>query len=277
MHADHCLDFDAVDVHYNDSTRKRVFGGIALLVLLTSCVGSNAENGQSPDEADFLLAPVDGDESAATLPTNEVAAIIALGETGSDRPPDDEHVHGHGGSHAETKLNAEEQASLDAEIDRARSVINEFDTVERAAARGYVLATSTSPGIGIHWVRWSQIREPFRPDNPSMLLFDHRATPPLLVGYSYAIQSAQEPDGFTGSSDKWHRHAGLCVALNGWVIRERASGPDACDGSYIAGGDFWMLHAWIVPGWENRDGLFAPANRKLCPANSGPDFLRCGD
>jgi hypothetical protein len=108
-----------------------------------------------------------------------------------------------------------------------------------------------------------------------MVLFDHSKSPPVLVGYSYAVQSATEPKGFAGGADMWHRHAGLCVALSGWVIRERSAGPDECNGSFIAGGDFWMLHAWIVPGWENRDGTFAPANRKLCPKETGPDFLRC--
>ena len=33
----------------------------------------------------------------------------------------------------------------------------------------------------------------------------------------------------------------------------------------------------IVPGLEDRDGMFAPANSKLCPKNTGPDFLRCVD
>ena len=122
-------------------------------------------------------------------------------------------------------------------------MIADLDTVEKVVARGYVLATSPSPGIGTHWVRWSQILEPFAPGNPSMVLFDQSKSPPVLVGYSYAVQSATEPKGFTGGADMWHRHAGLCVALSGWVIRERSAGPDECDGSFIAGGDFWMLHA----------------------------------
>ncbi len=60
------------------------------------------------------------------------------------------------------------------------------------------------------------------------------------------------------------------------VVREQASGADACGGTYIAGGDFWMLHAWVVPGWDNRKGDFAPFNPKLCPPTVGtPDVNRC--
>jgi hypothetical protein len=212
------------------------------------------------------------------LPDGEVAAIVELGQTGADRPPDGEHDgHHHGGSKTPNKLRPSERAALDDELAAARAAIAEFDTVDKAAELGYILATSPSPGIGTHWVRWSRILEPFAPEMPSMLLFDHSKSPPVLVGYSYAVQSPDAPEGFTGKSDEWHRHAGLCVALTGWVIRERSTGPDACEGSYIAGGDFWMLHAWIVPGWENRDGMFAPANPKLCPKDIGPDFLRCAD
>jgi hypothetical protein len=95
------------------------------------------------------------------------------------------------------------------------------------------------------------------------------------VGYSYALQSPTRPEGFAGANDHWHQHRGLCV-VDGWVVREQATGPDACGGTYIAGGDFWMLHAWVVPGWDNRKGDFAPFNPKLCPPTVGtPDVNRC--
>ncbi len=248
---------------------------VVFAVVVGACANSATRDDATSDESSFL-APLDGGTTSVnSLPAAEVAAIVALGATDAARPADEHHHHHHGGSHSPTEVSASEQPLLDAEITEARAAIGDLDTIEEAAARGYVLATSPSPGIGTHWVRWSRILEPFAPDAPSMLLFDHTKSPPVLVGYSYAVQSAQEPQGFTGASDIWHRHAGLCVALSGWVIRERSAGPDDCAGSYIAGGDFWMLHAWIVPGWENRDGTFAPANEKLCPPKSGPDFLLC--
>lgn len=246
---------------------------IASLVVLSACSDSDTNGSQQTDEGFVFTAPSDTDTLSKGLPESEVAAIIALGATGAERPPADEHQHG--GTHSGHAVDAKDQAVLDTEIETARSMIADLDTIEKVVARGYVLATAPAPGIGTHFVRWSQILEPFTPGNPSMLLFDRSKSPPVLVGYSYAVQSASAPKGFTGEADMWHRHAGLCVALSGWVIRERSTGPDECDGSFIAGGDFWMLHAWIVPGWENRDGIFAPANPKLCPGDTGPDFLRC--
>ena len=102
-----------------------------------------------------LAAPADTDILPNDLPDTEVAAIVALGATGAKRPPADEHQHG--GMHSAQSVSAADQAILDDEIAAARSVIAELDTIEKVAARGYVLATSPSPGIGTHWVRWSQI------------------------------------------------------------------------------------------------------------------------
>ena len=222
------------------------------------------------------LKPLPAPDDRGTLPASEVAAIMRLGATGAGPPPD--HDQHHGSAPTLSTPSEADARALDVELDAARSSIGRLDTIEEAAALGYVLATAPSPGIGTHWVRWSQIEQPFDPGLPAMLMFDHERSPPALAGYSYALQSAEEPIGFTGDSDVWHRHTGLCVAATGWVVRERAPGPGGCDGSYIAGADFWMLHTWIVPGWENRDGLFAPMNPKLCPSESGtPEYRRCPD
>jgi hypothetical protein len=66
--------------------------------------------------------------------------------------------------------------------------------------------------------------------------------------------------------------------INGWVDREESTGPEQCGGLYLAGGDLWMLHAWTVPRFANRDGRFATYNPMLCPAAAGtPDISRCPD
>jgi hypothetical protein len=206
------------------------------------------------------------------LALGEAEAIIALGSTGVGPPSAD-------ASHAHTDVVQELPLSpvFDAQWSAARGAIDTRDTEAKAAALGYVRATAPAGGIGTHWVLWSQIAKPFDPANPSMLLFDERRNPPVLVGYSYALQSPARPEGFAGANDHWHQHRGLCVD-DGWVVREQAAGPDACNGTFIAGGDFWMLHAWLVPGWDNRKGDFAPFNPKLCPPVSGtPDVNRCPD
>jgi hypothetical protein len=211
-------------------------------------------------------------------PTNlargEAEAIISLGSTGADIPISDS-AHAHTDVVAEVPLSAADATIFAAEWSTAQGAIASHDTEEKASALGYVRATAPSGGIGTHWVLWSQIAKPFDPATPSMLLFDERRSPPVLVGYSYALQSPSRPVGFAGGNDHWHQHRGLCVD-GGWVVREQATGQNACNGTYIAGGDFWMLHAWVVPGWSNRKGDFAPFNPKLCPPAVGtPDVNRC--
>jgi hypothetical protein len=261
--------------------REVVFGGrlaSLLAVALLAATGLGLADASShrhahDDHSVFgdLAAVEDTDRP---LPQAEVDAIVRLGQTDAGPPPD----HDHADEYEAIAVAEVDRAGLAADIAAATSAVTDFDTVEEATALGYVLATAPSPGIGTHWVHWSRILEPFDVRRPSMLLFDHTTEPPRLVGYSYAIQSASEPIGFTGDSDVWHRHRGLCVALSGWVVRERSRGTEDCSGSFIAGGDFWMLHAWVVPGWENRDGMFAPMNPSLCPPKAGtPDYLRCPD
>ncbi len=207
---------------------------------------------------------------------SEEQAIVELGQSGADTPHS-EHSHGHStpGKTVEVPLFTGDAATFANQWVEAVASVPNFDSIAKATALGYVRAAVPSPGVGTHWVLWSQIAKPFDPAHPSMLLFDERATPARLVGYSYWVQSPAEPEGFAGPNDHWHQHTGLCV-VNGWVDREEATGPQSCAGTYLAGGDLWMLHAWPVPGFENRLGKFSPIHPALCPSRFGtPDISRC--
>jgi len=252
---------------------------VAVLVVVAMGFSPGGSSSSSPPDTTAVSSGTFFPVSTAQ-PTNLAAgqaeAIIALGATGAGVPASNQD-HAHTDVIAEQPLSSTDAPVFDLQWKAAQSAIAAHDTEEKATALGYVRATAPSGGIGPHWVLWSQIAKPFDPATPSMLLFDERRTPPVLVGYSYAVQSPTVPSGFAGPNDHWHQHRGLCV-VGGWVEREQAPGPDACGGTYIAGGDFWMLHAWVVPGWDNRKGDFAPFNPKLCPPTAGtPDVNRCPD
>lgn len=72
----------------------------------------------------------------------------------------------------------------------------------------------------------------------------------------------------------WHRHFGLCFDRDGALEREHVPGPGSCDGTWLNGSDLWMLHAWVVPGHANPDGLFVPLLVSLCDRNA-PDIVKC--
>jgi len=83
--------------------RTRIFT-IASLVALSACGNSDSDSSQQADDGFIFTAPADTDTLPSDLPESEVAAIIALGTTGAERPPVDEHQHG--GSHSGTRIRA---------------------------------------------------------------------------------------------------------------------------------------------------------------------------
>ncbi len=215
------------------------------------------------------LTPHDADRITA----EDRAAIELLGTSAAGAPSDGGgHEHG---AVAEAPLFTGDKAIFEHQWLAAQRAVDRFDSLGEIEALGYVRSSAPIAGIGSHWVRWRGLAEPFDPAQPSMLLFDESRQPARLVGFSYWLQSPAEPEGFAGSNDHWHQHDGLCI-VNGWADRERAAGPDACAETFLAGGDLWMLHAWPVAGYENKDGKFATFNAKLCPPIAGtPDIARC--
>jgi hypothetical protein len=205
------------------------------------------------------------------LPREEAVALATVARSRSESlAPDAGHHHDHDEGHAMmAPLSPDEQATLAAQLDAATEAVARLDTPEEAAAHGYVQASGETDGIGKHWVKWSIVDRPFDPAAPSMLLFDELTwgDGEQLIAYSYWVASPEEPAGFAGDTDQWHRHLGVCFE-NGW-IKDEGGTSDACRGDWINGSDLWMLHAWVVPGVENADGIFATVNRRLCERACG--------
>jgi hypothetical protein len=217
------------------------------------------------------LTPTDANRIDAT----ERAAIEAL-RSPAGAPEPSGHGHGDLQRYDQVPLSPSEQQQFDGQWAAAAAAASRLSTKEAALAAGYVPAAVWGAGIGTHYVKWSLIDRPFDPARPSMLLIDDRNDrPSRLVGFSYWVRSATEPAGFAGVNDHWHQHAGDCV-VNGWIDGENVPNPSRCAGVWLAGGDLWMLHAWIVPGLPNRWGQFATIHPALCPsAARTPDFERC--
>jgi hypothetical protein len=217
------------------------------------------------------LTPTDPER----IPREQQSAIAALAAISSPLFPANGHGHNHGGPATQATLGAADQVTFDRQWAAAAAAAEQLDTVAKANAAGYVVASTNAAGVGVHFVKWSLIDEPFDAAAPSMLLFDLRKDPPKLVGFSYWVHSADVPAGFAGDNDHWHQHSGLCI-VNGWVDREGVEGPSQCAGAYLGGSDLWMLHAWVVPRYEDRWGEFADTNPLLCPpVMASADIARC--
>ena len=249
------------------------------LVFLIGC-GTNSQAAEAPSSINSAAAtsvrisPLTPRDPGRVTKV-EAAAIAALGSSQAGPPPPYEAGMVGMNMNMEGALSAVDQKIFDVQWAAAQRAVPNYDTEAKAAALGFVQASTIGPGVGTHWVSWTQVAKPFDPAHPAMLLFDERKTPARLIGFSYWVQSSTAPAGFAGANDVWHRHSYMCV-VNGWLDREEAQGPNDCAGTILAGGDLWMLHAWVVPTFRNRLGHFAVFNPTFCPPAAGtPDDSRC--
>jgi hypothetical protein len=98
------------------------------------------------------------------------------------------------------------------------------------------------------------------------VLYDGTRPDSEVVGLSYYVTSPMPPAGFAGEDDRWHRHIGLCLDDRRVVVGGEGLSEAECEalgGQKVDGTDGWMVHAWVVPGWESPDGVFSAENRLL--------------
>jgi hypothetical protein len=171
-----------------------------------------------------------------------------------------------------------DRVSLAEEQKRARAVADKFPTVADAEKGGYRLSTVYIPCIGAHYTNVGLVGK-FDPSTPSELLYDGTKPDSKIVGLSYLIFDPNgPPDGFAGPNDQWHQHSfngGLCMDKNGVVIggeKESAADCEAKGGKKAALKDLWMVHDWIVPGWECTWGVFAAECPELGGRTNGTAF-----
>jgi hypothetical protein len=257
--------------------RGVVAASVVALVSVVAACGDDRGSADAPRTGP--LTPLDPER----IPEAQRTAVERLGAAADPDVPGAHGGHdGHGAGHGDhagpvttVELPAGDRPTFDAQWAAARAAAGALATVADAEAAGYVQSAAPGPGVGAHFVDWTLVDAPFDPARPAMLLYDLDAPGRPLVGFSYWLLSDAAPEGFAGPNDEWHQHTGLCV-VNGWVDREMSSGSEGCAGTYLGGADLWMLHAWVVPGHENRWGDFAVFNPALCPSNADtPDVLRC--
>jgi hypothetical protein len=243
---------------------------VAPLVIRTHA-GQTVTSAASGSQLTAITIPA----PSSKLPPDQLHALVFLCHLGpSTSMRFDTGVREVFGPVREIALSPAQQARFDPQWREAVSVARSLATPERAAAAGYVQASPFLRGVGAHWIKWSLVSRPFDVAQPSMLLFDARVgQPQRLVGFSYWVASNAEPSGFAGPNDRWHRHSGLCFTNTGWLSTEDVSNGE-CRGHWLDGQDLWMLHAWVVPGFPNSWGQFAPINPILCPT-AGPDIMLC--
>jgi len=205
-------------------------------------------------------------------PAATAAAQVSTGVAGTGVSNPDELV----GSQPDLPLDTATRTQLAAQLTEARAFALQYPTVTDALQAGYHLAGGFAPGTGAHYVSYSGLSGPgpVAVDHPEALIYDGTSPTSHVVGLMYYAMTPQAPEGFAGPNDHWHRHRGVCVQYSAAGISVPLPADAdvteaqcaAVHGSYL-GVTGWMVHAWVVPGWESPQGVFSHSN---------PD-LRCAD
>ncbi len=179
-------------------------------------------------------------------------------------------------SQPDLPLDAATRAQLAAQLMEARAVALRYPTASDALAAGYRLAGGFAPGTGAHYVSYSGLSGPgpVNVERPEAYIYDGTSPTSRVVGLMYYAMTKDQPEGFAGLNDHWHRHQGVCVqfSTNGINVPLPADADVTAAQCQAVHGSFlsvtgWMVHTWVVPSWESPQGVFSHSN---------PD-LRCAD
>ncbi len=180
-------------------------------------------------------------------------------------------------------LDAQTQAALDGQLAQAEEAAMRFPTVASAKAAGMVLAGGMAPGVGAHYqvmdarsLAGVNADGTVNASEPASWIYASTADDAPVVGIMYESLSSQAPSGFAGPNDHWHQHSNLCITYSNGMIGvpfapDASVTPQECadvHGHFMAK-TVWMVHAWVVPGWESPQGVFSHANLHVyCPGNT---------
>jgi hypothetical protein len=171
-------------------------------------------------------------------------------------------------SEPDQPLDPETRGLLAQQLVAARDAAMKFPTVADATAGGYFLVGGGfGPGAGAHYIGGGFGGGAFDPAKPPTLIYDGVSPTSRIVGLMYlGMGTNGAPEGFAGPNDHWHRHSGVCLKgaevifpVDADVTEEQCA---AKDGNYMAT-TTWMVHTWVVPGWESPAGVFSHEHPNL--------------
>ena len=185
---------------------------------------------------------------------------------------------------ADKPLDAVTRDRLAMQLAGAREIAMRYPTVADAKAAGMYLAGGFAPGSGAHYISNSGISDagPIEISKELSWIYDGTGDDSRIVGLMY--YSNANPEGFAGPNDHWHRHSGVCL---------KYGGPDGLEVPFPADADVtakqcravggslmpitgWMVHAWVVPGWESPQGVFSHENLNVRCADGTFDTDKAG-
>ena len=191
------------------------------------------------------------------------------------------HGHHYEGRH-KGDLSTADCDSVTTSFDAALAYAQQYPTAADAQAGGFERFVPYVAGMGTHdmpatglaaaiadpsFDRFdpqfpgTAIDDVFDPTTPEFLQYDGNGLDAELVGMSWLVRTddGMPPEGFAGGNDWWHSHPVLCFSTSFGVVIGEDTSESQCSsmgGVNLYLHDYWMVHAWIVPGMEYRIDVF---------------------
>ena len=187
---------------------------------------------------------------------------------------------GHQHSPGAVELDDATQAELTAQLVETAELVRRYPTVAAAEAQGLRRQGPFTPGQGTYFtMQDDQADADGVLDEADLLtpivIFDGSEPDAPIAGFMYQVLGDEEPEGFAGPNDHWHRHTEVCMVTYAdgpadvpFGADDSSTAPELCA---EVGGEMleltgWMVHVWTVPGYESDRGVFSEINSKLtCP------------
>ena len=228
------------------------------------------------------------DAGAASASTAHDAQHAATGATPAAVVAGVDHHAGNADEHAELQpdvpLDNATRDAVAAQLVAARAFALRYPTVADATNAGFIVAGGFAPGVGAHYVGLAAAASGvFDASKASTLIYDGTSPTSRIVGLMYLGGAAQPPEGFAGPNDHWHRHSGVCTKFSAGKIEVPFPAAadvtkamcDAQKGVFM-NRTTWMVHAWVVPGWESPSGVFSHDNPNLLCADGTSNTDKAG-
>ena len=175
-------------------------------------------------------------------------------------------------------MDAATRLALQHQLGLAREVAMKYPTVKDAEAAGYRRQGPFAPGLGAHYSNSAFLIRSFTSVtvmndaaalHPSMLIYDGTQPDSRIAGLMY--MAFGYPQGFAGPNDIWHYHTDVCIVRGSDGTTNTPFGADTTVSSAMCAAVHgaldprtpWMLHAWVVPGYDSPEGVFSHDNAAI--------------
>ncbi len=256
------------------------FNAVVAVLLVTSIAIASPGADDHAAAAHGDQAAAGHDHSSTALPDDGGAAPDGHDHTAVASPSTDLNGHTVEGVKAsdvaaehqpDVPLDPATRTLLAQQLVTARETAMRYPTVADAEAAGYRLVAGFGPGSGAHYIGGPLTGPgPFDPSSPQSLIYAGTNPTSQMVGLMYFGLGDTAPEGFAGPNDHWHRHSSVCTTFTNGKL-DVPFPPDADvtqEQCASVGGNYmqttgWMVHAWVVPGWESPSGVFSHENPNL--------------